>query len=881
LSVLERLAVALSDRYRIERELGQGGMATVYLAHDLRHDRDVAIKVLHPDLGAALGPERFLSEIRTTARLQHPHILPLLDSGAADGLLYYVMPLVTGETLRTRLERERQLPIDDAVRIAREVADALGHAHGLGVIHRDIKPENILLQGGHALVADFGIALAVQTAAGQRMTQTGLSLGTPQYMSPEQAMGERAIDARSDIYALGAVTYEMLAGDPPFTGSSVQAIVAKVMTEKPSPIHTVRDTVPEHVESAVLTALAKLPADRFATAAEFAAGLSTGSGTTGRTIAPRRVTPGKASRYAWPAFACVALAVAAWGWLRPPTESSVVVPSRLEISAPNVGGVSTGLQRQIAISPDGSTLLYAASVDGQIVTMRRDLASEESVPVPGAPDLIAGFTFSPDGREFAGSVFSTRTSYRFPIEGGNGRALPREVQLTSEILWGSDGTLWIDNLSDNGNILRVTATNEITRPLGDSLPNMVPSVMLPDGRHLLALRRPFGGSAGPVVVVDLETGGTTPLLGVDVVQLRYTSGYLVYAETNGALSVVAFDPATREVSGTSLTIATGISLTGAGSAQFDVSRTGTVAYIPEAPRSLYYVERNGGARAATPDLRNFHAPQFSPDGRRISVDFTTADGRDVWLLDRTTVVLSRLTLARDGHDATWAPDGASLLYVSAPQGVLGVHRIFPGRGESAESLLTATQLGTTGKWLPTGGAIVTVGSQTSAGTGNDIVQILNGGRGPMEPVIATRFSETYPAVSPHGDLLAYVSNRSGRDEVYLRRFATGGEEVQVSTEGGTEPVWGPDGRELFYRGGTLGEPSLIQARLEPGTSPAVTSHMSLFALTGYIPATPHANYDISPDGREFVMVRQNPSAGIVVIQNLPALVAKMRGGARP
>ena len=204
-----RLAAALSRSYRVERELGQGGMATVYLAHDLKHERDVAIKVLHPDLGAALGGERFLTEIRTTARLQHPHILPLLDSGDADGLLYYVMPLVTGETLRARLEREKQLPIDEALLIAREVADALGYAHSLGVIHRDIKPENILLQNGHALVADFGIALAVQSAGGQRMTQTGLSLGTPQYMSPEQAMGERTIDARSDIYALGAVTYEM------------------------------------------------------------------------------------------------------------------------------------------------------------------------------------------------------------------------------------------------------------------------------------------------------------------------------------------------------------------------------------------------------------------------------------------------------------------------------------------------------------------------------------------------------------------------------------------------------------------------------------------------------------------------------------------------
>ena len=268
--VITRLSEALSHSYRIERELGQGGMATVYLAHDLKHDRDVAIKVLHPELAAALGAERFLTEIKTTARLQHPHILPLLDSGEAGGLLFYVMPYVSGETLRTRLEREKQLPIADAVRIAREVADALSAAHGLGTIHRDIKPENILLQGGHALVADFGIALAVHHAGTARMTQTGMSLGTPQYMSPEQAMGEKTVDARTDIYALGVVTYEMLAGDPPFTGSTVQSIVAKIMTDPARPLTELRKSVPAHVDAAVLGALEKLPADRIATAAAFA-----------------------------------------------------------------------------------------------------------------------------------------------------------------------------------------------------------------------------------------------------------------------------------------------------------------------------------------------------------------------------------------------------------------------------------------------------------------------------------------------------------------------------------------------------------------------------------------------------------------------------------
>ena len=222
------LASALSGRYDIDREIGRGGMATVYLARDVRHDRRVALKLLSPELGAVLGVERFLSEIRVTANLQHPNLLPLFDSGEANGLLFYVMPYIEGESLRARLDREKQLPIDEAVHIATAIASALDYAHRHGVIHRDLKPENILLHDGQPLVADFGIALAVSNAGGARVTQTGLSLGTPLYMSPEQATGDRVIDARSDIYSLGAVTYEMIAGEPPHTGSTSQAIIARL-----------------------------------------------------------------------------------------------------------------------------------------------------------------------------------------------------------------------------------------------------------------------------------------------------------------------------------------------------------------------------------------------------------------------------------------------------------------------------------------------------------------------------------------------------------------------------------------------------------------------------------------------------------------------------
>jgi tRNA A-37 threonylcarbamoyl transferase component Bud32 len=268
------LPATLADRYRVERELGRGGMAVVYQAEDLKHGRKVAIKILRPEIAAAIGAERFVREIRTSAGLQHPHILGLIDSGEVTGTAYYVMPLVDGESLRERLRREKQLPVADAVRITAEVASALDYAHRRGIIHRDIKPENILLQDGQALVADFGIAIGVSTASETRITEAGMSLGTPHYMSPEQAMGERELTPRSDVYALACVAYEMLTGDPPFTGPTPQAIVARMLTERPASVSARRQTVPAAIDRALLTALHKLPADRFPSTAAFSAALT-------------------------------------------------------------------------------------------------------------------------------------------------------------------------------------------------------------------------------------------------------------------------------------------------------------------------------------------------------------------------------------------------------------------------------------------------------------------------------------------------------------------------------------------------------------------------------------------------------------------------------
>ncbi|MEO7476778.1 MAG: protein kinase, partial [Gemmatimonadales bacterium] len=396
---LSSLTAALADRYRIERELGAGGMATVYLAQDLRHDRQVAIKLMRPELAAAIGADRFLSEIRTTANLQHSHILPLFDSGQAGGTLFYVMPFVEGESLRDRLAREKQLPIADAVRIACQVASALDYAHRHGVIHRDIKPENILLHDGSALVADFGIALAASKAGGTRITETGMSIGTPHYMSPEQAMGQREITARSDVYALGAVTYEMLLGEPPFTGPTAQAIVAKVLTEQPAPLVPRRRSIPAQVEDTVLTALEKLPADRFASAQEFAAGL-TAAPTVARPSHRTGVGTGPAARVSWrrwllPSLGAVALGAGAF-LLGARRSHAPALP--LSFGQATKVTWDPGIEVLPAISPDGKTVAYAS---GTLIRMRvfvRPVAGGRGIQLTDDTTQVQSHPrWSPDG----------------------------------------------------------------------------------------------------------------------------------------------------------------------------------------------------------------------------------------------------------------------------------------------------------------------------------------------------------------------------------------------------------------------------------------------------------------------------------------------------
>ena len=376
----EALCAALAGRYEVDRELGQGGMATVYLARDLKHRRQVAIKIVRPDVAAALGSERFLREIDTAASLTHPNILPLHDSGEAGGFLYFVMPYVEGESLRAKLDRDKQLPVDEALQIAREVADALSHAHGHGIVHRDIKPANILLESGHAVVADFGIARAASAAAGDTLTETGVTLGTPAYMSPEQAAGSTSLDGRSDLYALGCVLYEMLAGQPPFTGPTAESLVHQHLCAVPRPVTDVRPTVPGWLTAVLQRALAKAPADRFTTGAQLAEALARreageamptmAAPTTGSSTTPPPVTPsvphGSHAARRWAIFAAaLGLVVLVSGALylsrsvwrpaaaaaRPRTAIAVLPPQNLSAAGPNAyfaGGLHDELLTQLS-----------------------------------------------------------------------------------------------------------------------------------------------------------------------------------------------------------------------------------------------------------------------------------------------------------------------------------------------------------------------------------------------------------------------------------------------------------------------------------------------------------------------------------------------------
>ena len=452
MTLTELFQSALEGRYAVQRRIGAGGMATVFLARDLKHERPVALKVLNPDLGAVLGVERFLSEIRVTANLQHPHLLPLFDSGEAGGLLYYVMPYIAGESLRGRIDREKQLPIADALRVARGVASALDHAHRHGVIHRDLKPENILLHEGEPLVADFGIALAISRAGGNRITQTGISLGTPQYMSPEQATGDRTVDSRSDVYSLAAVLYEMLSGEPPHTGSTSQTIMARVLTERPRSLRAIRSTVPPHIETAIERGLEKLPADRFANAAEFADALSSSPAVASLGTSPVYRPDARPRRMrAYATVGILAMAAFGIGYGARAGFARRGSPFPVEWQGERLSGPAAALAPRV--SPDGQFLAFEAMENGQTqVGVLATASGDYTIRTHAQRGNVNDIAWSPDGRiYFTRRYGGRRSSFSvLPVEGNERlvleRAGPVQVLPDNTLLFGRINAAGVEQL---------------------------------------------------------------------------------------------------------------------------------------------------------------------------------------------------------------------------------------------------------------------------------------------------------------------------------------------------------------------------------------------------------------------------------------------------
>jgi serine/threonine-protein kinase len=851
--MIDTLRAALADRYLVERELGQGGMALVFLARDLRHDRAVALKVLRPELSAAIGAERFLNEIRVTANLQHAHILPLFDSGAVDGLLYYVMPYVEGESLRDRLTRDRQLSISEAVGLTSQVASALEYAHRRGVLHRDIKPENILLQEGQALVADFGIALALRKAGGARLTETGLTVGTPQYMSPEQAAGDRDLDGRSDVYSLAAVLYEMLAGEPPFTGPTVQAILTKLVTEHPRAIRDLRDTISPALEAALNQALAKLPADRFTGAAEFVVALANVplSATPPQAVAAVAGRPWRLrTALGWSLPIAVALALAAFGGWRlagsgpEPGRVRFVIPTPNQQVDPEYNWAPT-----LAIGAGGRDLIFQS---GGLLQLR---ALDDFTPRPLAGTERASMpAFSPDGKWIA---FHQDGHLRKLALAGGSVVEIAPADVGPGMTWGADEQIYFSSLGGNGGIWRVPAAGGTPEPVTEVSDSAAEHLhawpqLLPGGKQLLfTVLGPSGGALDSRIVVETIGSGVRRML---VEQATFgrclTSGKLLYVSNEGSVFVGALDLRKGAMVGAPQQVLADVYVASwGGAALLAVADDGTLAFEPGSaapPQVVRAVDRSGKDVGAIVPAGYLDGVRLSPDGKQIAANVRAPSKNDIWLFGPEGEP-ERLTFdeAEDEYPV-WSPDGSAIAYTSSLASQarrLQIRAV--AAGTRPRRILTwprhlhLSSWSRDGKWL--------LGSDFSPGQGQDVWAIAADGSDSI-PVAAGPASESEPDFSADGRWVAYQSDESGRMEIFVISFPDLAVKRQISINGGRAPRWDPQGGRLYYlEGDRLTEVSIsASSGLRAGTG------QMLFQTAARV-------FDVAPDGKRFILVLPNPA----------------------
>ena len=903
-SQIDRLNTALVGRYHIERELGEGGMATVYLCEDIKHKRNVALKLLKPELAAVLGAERFVQEITTTAALQHPHILPLFDSGAADGFLFYVMPFIKGETLRDKLNRETQLGVEEAVRIAREVADALDYAHRNGVVHRDIKPENILMNDGRPMVADFGIALAVSAAAGGRMTETGLSLGTPHYMSPEQATAEKEITARSDVYSVGSVLYEMLTGNPPFTGAVAQQIIMKIITVPAESVTVHRKSVPLHVADALAKSLEKLPADRFESAKAFAEALGNPLYRSGAVQASAMHIGGGGGRVnilglISSALAAVLLGTTLWGWLKP---AAVPVVSRNSINLWQNQQIPVDrVARGLAISPDGGTVVFmdGDGTGAQLYVKERDRL--EVAALAGTAGVIGAPTFSPDGAWIA---FVTRDGkvQKVPRLGGSAIAIADSAATgISALARLEDGTILFEDVhadvkavGQDGGIARHVLTNTP----GDSASRNTRSLASVQGaKAALVVACVPGCATSELRVLDLRSDQpkVTVLTTQALNAWSLPGGIVAFVRQDGGVFAAPFDIKTLTFTQPPTPMMSGVR-TGLSAADMVVSANGTAIYVSGTSSGSglmvepVWVTRAG---AVTPmDLAwtmnishslNGNPMALSPDGQRLALTVarTNSGENDIWIkqLDRTSGTLTKLTFEGNNINPVWTPNGQRVLYAGG--GLPLPLRSRRADGTGAVDTLFMSQRGVYSVVL-TPDSNTFLLRLTTAPTAD--IGLWHRGDTATVPLVASPvFGENSPALSPDGRWLAYTSNESGRNEVYVRPYPNvDAGRWQVSQAGGSSPHWSHTGRELFYENGAK---ALVAVAVVPGVTFTLGAQVTLFTTSGFAGAPPNfLYYDVAPGDQRFVLFRTATENGDVKVDPLVQVVnwgvevrAKLKG----
>jgi serine/threonine-protein kinase len=855
------LREALAGRYRLERELGRGGMAVVFLAEDLKHGRKVALKVLRPELAQSLGGDRFLREIRISARLNHPNILTLIDSGSAAGFMYYVLPYVEGESLRDRLTREQQLPVDEALRITREAADALAYAHAAGVVHRDIKPENILFEAGHAVVADFGIAQAVSEAGGERLTESGIAVGTPAYMSPEQAVGSGPVDARSDIYSLACVLYEMLAGAPPYGGPTPQAILARKVMEPVPGLRVVRELVPPGIEALILRALAKTPADRPATAHEFADGLLGG----GVTMRPAPLLRG---RLVVTASVVVVIAAAAYVVLALAGNRGSPATSRVTATFARLTG-DPGVEWFPSLSPDGKWLVYAGEAAGNRDIYLQSVGGQNAIDLtgdsPGDDDQPA---FSPDGEQIA--FRSEREGGGIFVMGRTGEAVRRVTRFGYKPTWSPDGTqlafvtenvqlnpqssesrgeLWVTDLQ-SGKSRRIDVADA-------SMPSWSPH-----GQRIAYLHR-LGATAGGHVWTLPVAGGqpagaVTSGLGRDWNPVWSPDGAYLYFVSDRGGSMNLWRVRIDEASGRALADPEPVTTPATSLAHISLSADGrhiaysSVLVTTNVQRATFDPVRGavvGEPVWLTRGSRRWANPAPSPDGRSVAFYSLVEPEGDLYVMRADGVGSPRQLTGDSASDRLprWSPDGNWIAMFSDRGGPLQIWKIRPD-GSGLTRVTDAPTNVAYAVWSPDGSRMAAATTLSDTGTTTYLFDPNRPWKDQQPEVL--RAPDSLPfgphSWSPDGRRIAGTSGASDRGIVL---YTLGSRTYERLTSHGQWPVWLPDSRRLlFVSGGNAFYVVDSETRLV----------LRVFAVTRDVIGPPQ----LTPDGRTLYYTRRVTEADI-------------------